>query len=83
MPHPILARPSVASLGSWRIPMVLLGEAPDRLDHYVRFLPDKESAGPSVVSSHLSGRANTSACGEPVRGGVEVAGNAPAATTAP
>jgi hypothetical protein len=45
--------------------------------------PDKESAGPSVVSSHLSGRANTSACGEPVRGGVEVAGNAPAATTAP
>ena len=45
--------------------MVFLGEAPDRLDHHVRFLSRQAVRGPSVVSSHLPGRANTAVCGEP------------------
>jgi hypothetical protein len=39
--------------------MLLLGEAPERLDQHVRFHPDKQYAGAIVVSSHLSGLAVT------------------------
>ena len=39
--------------------MLLLGEAPERLDQHVRFHPDKQYAGAIVVSSHLSGLAIT------------------------
>jgi hypothetical protein len=47
--------------------MLLLGEAPERLDHHARFHPDKESAGAIVISSHLLGLAITLARIEPRR----------------